>query len=142
MKASELPRDIASVLHAPDAAFSVQAPETRTLSAAGSNGQRGLQEVVNAQPLAGGNPLRTKRPHGKPQLGLEYDGESLEEAMHGPNGTLTNLLGKYGAKGDYVVGTNGFWWHKCQGTFDEDKMTGPGGGNQSLCALRVCGRLP
>jgi len=145
MKASELPRDIASVLHAPDAACSVQAPETRTLSAVGSKGQGGesggLQEVVNTQPLAGGNPLRSKRPHGNPQLGLEYDGESLGEAMHG-YGTLTNLLGKYGAKGDYVVGTNGFWWHKCQGTFDKDKMTGPGGGNQSLCALRVCGRLP
>jgi hypothetical protein len=145
MKESELPRDIAdsiaSVLHAPGAACSVQAPETRTLSAGGSKGQRGLQDVVNTQPLAGENPLRTKLSHGNPQLGLEYDGESLGETMHG-YGTLTNLLGKYGAKGDYVVGTNGFWWHKCQGTFDKDKMTGPGGGNQSLCALRVCGRLP
>jgi hypothetical protein len=131
MKESELPRDIASVLHAPDAACSVQAPGTLTLSAVGSKGQRGPQEVVNRQPLADGNPLRTKRPHGNPQLGLEYDGESLGEAMPG-YGTLTNLLGKYGAKGDYVVGTNGFWWHECQGTFDKDKMTGPGGGNQSF----------
>jgi hypothetical protein len=140
MKESELPRDIASVLHAPGAACSVQAPETRTLSAGGSTGQRGLQDVVNTQPLAGGNPLRTKLSHGNPQLGLEYAGESLGGAMHG-YGILTNLLGKHDAK-DWVVGTNGFLWHKCQGTFDKDKMTGRGGGNQSLCALRVFGRLP